>query len=837
MICPSCGKEIGNSPHCIYCGAHLPQKDTRFDTTVISSDSDLRNRLAQQPPSGPHAPGSPPAGQGRPLNPSVPGGSPQPAIPVPQPGYNQGGPQFTPRPPAQPLPIQTPPNAPRPATPQPPGGFPQQQAYRPPVQQGGQPIPIRPASPQPHPGQPQTPGAIPGQPVPPQSIRPSQPPYQQPAQAHPGMPVSPGQPGQVQQQRPIQPQPPFQQQRPTAIPSAPGQPMNPINPQPVPIKPVSPQPIPRQPQQFASSGVPAQPPQAPPAFNMAPPSSPPPGTGFPSAGNPAHAPLKPQENSGNGFAMREVAPGEFEMPDDADIPPIGLTLMPLDDDEQQEQAEPFLQTPQKQEEDFQFPREEYNKGPRLQEREKLRGNEMVYKLALTVITVAAFFTLKVLTTIQIGLKNPYDKLFFIRLLIFLALVGFTTYAYMQKSLSREKDSLFKKITISFVVAVFIGSFVGTTGIGVSAGSNFFLASGTDYYRLVDIPNAISRNPAISPNGKNVVCTYSADRRMAPVITLLALNLDDKDKPADIKRTSVIAHGKMDWLSPTEIIYPAEKIGPYDPFAFKLLNPNTGDDSIFFTSRDFAYIGDFQYNIETGKIAASSSGLIWSIDPETYEAFVISGLDNLLREADPKPDYTSFKNNPQGFITSLSNEYITMFSYAFSDSRPTFTSDGKTVYFIRTVKNNNTTNEIYRVQVDKLLDPKSAQSINSYDDMHEYFYDSSEQITSNPYKYTNLSSSPKGRFVASWVTVTSGEGSAVEEKALVLVDAQEKTHVKVFPFYQTDANITSIDWSQDGKYLVGDMSGGMGTIVVLIEVPSLIQNLDEKYKVTRSDKQE
>ena len=65
--------------------------------------------------------------------------------------------------------------------------------------------------------------------------------------------------------------------------------------------------------------------------------------------------------------------------------------------------------------EFDKARLESQRKPIIPEREQLAGNEVTYKIVAVALTLISFFTLKVIDTLRIGLNNPYDKIFFIRL--------------------------------------------------------------------------------------------------------------------------------------------------------------------------------------------------------------------------------------------------------------------------------------------------------------------------------------------------------------------------------------------------------------------------------------
>lgn len=480
-------------------------------------------------------------------------------------------------------------------------------------------------------------------------------------------------------------------------------------------------------------------------------------------------------------------------------------------------------------EDMHFGKEK-QRDPYLRQRDDLAGNEVTYKIITIAMTIVTFLTLNVIGTLRMGIGNPYDKLFFVRLLIFSMILSFTVYVCIQKEL-RNKEPLIKKIIIGLAIAGFIGSFMGSTGIGTSAESNFFTYTGTPYYRLVDKGRAYARKPVVAPNNKNVVITYAPDLAFRPAITLLEIDLKNEDEPAKMLKTSTECSGKPYWYSPTEVIYPGRKSNPFEPFRFNLFEVNSRSSTTLYSTVDYNFILDYHYNYKTRKIAASFSGIIWTLDPLSGEVLPVSGLDSLLRQYEARPDHSAFNADPRAFISSLAENAASITSPPFFDEMPRFNGTGKYVYYTRSTPGTQNSNDIFRVNLHKVIGSEKKQQVSSYEELHDYLYELSEIVTSDPYRYTCIAVSPNGRFVASWANATAGDGVRKTEKALVLFDIVEKTHIRIFPFYSTLANVQSLDWSPDGSFIVADMNSTLNSIIAYVGVPNLVQKLDKKYGET------
>jgi WD40 repeat protein len=480
--------------------------------------------------------------------------------------------------------------------------------------------------------------------------------------------------------------------------------------------------------------------------------------------------------------------------------------------------------------EFQFAEEERKKGPYISDHKKHSGNEVTYKIITIAITILAFFSLRIIDTLRIGVSNPYDKIFFVRLLIFGFIFSFTGYMFFIKNLGK-KESLVKTIILILVIIGFIGSFIGISGISTSADSNFFVAEAGTYYRLLDNPKGQAKNPSFSPNGNMAVMNYAPNNMLENTIHLLKINLDNEDKPGQIVEMPATCNKQMYWYSASEIIFPGLKISPTEPFRFELLDANTSNITTIYSSYEYNFITSYDYNRTEKKIAGAFANLIWILDLDGGQVIPVTGLDILARQYENVPPASDFTLNPAGFLSSLKDNRALIAEMPYLDISPRFAADGKTVYFVRTDPANPNNSNICRVNLENLLGAQTQSGIKTSADLMEYLMNSTEILTTDQTSYGNIAVSPGSRFIASWVRARKGDSPniSMNENALVLFDTNEKTLIRIFPTYPTEAYINQLDWSPDGKYLIADMSSGINSIIIMIEVPSAIVKMDEQAK--------
>lgn len=770
-------------------------------------------------------PARPVAPQQAPIRPVQPGMQPQmrPAQPVPaRPIAPQGGQVNIPQPvnqPAQPRPL----------------GQPVQPGMTPPAQQP-QRITAQPVSPRPVPPQD---GAIPAA---------------QPMQIKPITPVpQTGTPG-MQGARPPQPvpmgiHPPAAVPVPnTAIPQQPGQ-GRPIPPVGFPVAaqpPVfqQPQPQPARPVPVPDQGIPPQQPLRPAPVPLTPENLQP--AGMENIGNqPVYESgidIKPMDESMEVISSGDFFASEgnmFEPPssgssgDDGALPPA-FARAQENDTGSPFGVDPATEFPGKgavgqwNADEFQFAQEERKKGPYISEQKPHAGNEVTYKIISIALTIIGFFSLRIIDTLRIGVSNPYDKIFFVRLIIFAILFSFTGYLFFVKNLGK-KEAFVKTFLIILVVLGAIGSFIGMDGITTSAESNFFVADSPMYYRLLDNPKGMAKYPAYSPSGNMAVMNYAPNNMIDNTIHLIKINLENEDKPAQFVERPATCSKQMYWYSSSEIIYPGLKISPTDPFKFMLLDANSGSISTLYTSYDYGLISDFDYSRVAKKITGSYANLIWTLDPESGELMPVTGLDMLARQYETLPTASDFTLNPAGFLSALKENRNLIPQVPYLDLHPRFSPDGKMIYFVRTDPAKPASSNICRVNIAELTATQNKSNLKTSADLMEYFMNSTEVLTTEPTFYGRIAVSPGSRFIASWVRARQGDNPNItkNENALVLFDTKEKTLIRIFPTYPTDAAIDQMDWSPDGKYIIADMNSGISSIVVIIEIPPVIVKMDQE----------
>jgi hypothetical protein len=477
---------------------------------------------------------------------------------------------------------------------------------------------------------------------------------------------------------------------------------------------------------------------------------------------------------------------------------------------------------------FPFGQEEKKKGPYISEHKEHSGNEVTYKIISIAITIIAFFSLRIIDTLRIGVSNPYDKIFFIRLLIFGMIFSFTGYMLFVKNLGK-KETLVKTIIIILLVVGFIGSFIGISGISTSADSNFFVADAEAYYRLMDNPKGQAKNPAFSPSGKMAVMNYAPNNMLENTIHLLKINLDNEEKPAEIVEMPVTCNKQMYWYSASEIIFPGLKISPTEAFRFELLDANTGNVNTIYSSYEYNFSTDFDYSRSVKKIAGAFANLIWILDPEGGELMPVTGLDILARQYENTPPASDFTLNPMGFLSSLKDNRVVITEMPYLDTSPRFAPDGKAIYFVRTDPANPNNSNICRVNLENLTNAEKLSGLKTSADLMDFLMNSTEVLTPEPTAYGQIAVSPGSRFVVCWVRARKGDSPniSMNENALVIFDTYEKTLIRIFPTYPTEAYINQLDWSPDGKYLIADMSAGINSIIIMIEVPAAIVKMDEQ----------
>ena len=467
------------------------------------------------------------------------------------------------------------------------------------------------------------------------------------------------------------------------------------------------------------------------------------------------------------------------------------------------------------------------RGAYISSKRQYSGNEVIYKIIAVAMTVISFFTLRVIDTLRVGTANPYDKIFYLRLIIFAVIFTFAVYLFFVKELGKKEVKV-KKTVIALAIVAFIGSFIGRTGISTSEESNFFISDADQYYRFLESGKGYAGMPVFSPNGGNVVAHYKPDPAFNAEITLLKLRLDNEESPAKVVKTGISCSRQMYWYSPTEILYPARKVNPTEPFRFRLANAFSGSVKDFYVTYNYNFTVDYDFNINTKRITAAFSNLIWLLELETNEVTVLSGLDMLLREYEVHPAASEYTSNPRGFIKGLMGNLPYITSMSFMDASPRFNQSGDVIYFTRGSQGNQRINDIYRLRLDRIIGNDVPSNLSGYQELHDYMMETSELITSDPYHYGNLAVSPGGRFVAGWIWARKDNDPSIRknEDALVIYDVETKTPIRIFPTYPTEAYIQYADWSPDGKYIIADMKSGLNAIIVLIEVPDLIVGLDK-----------
>ncbi len=464
----------------------------------------------------------------------------------------------------------------------------------------------------------------------------------------------------------------------------------------------------------------------------------------------------------------------------------------------------------------------------IRENEKLSGNEVLFKLIMVVITGVSLLTLKVISTINMGMSNPYDKLSFIRLIIWAIVFVFTVYLVLQKELG-NREGLFKKIIIFLAVAAFLGSFIGGTGVGTHPDSNFYTIE-MDHVRLWDRGKAYARKPAFSPNNKMVVMNYQRDLSFKPSLAFLEINLENKEEPGKIKRTDIACQSYPYWYSQSEIIYPPEKASQYEAFRLNVLNLNMDAISTLYATGDYNFTMDFHFNYRSQRIVASYSGFVWILNPQNGEVLPISQLNSLYNQYEVLPDFTEFNTDTRGFITNLQYNLPAITNKTTYDIQPHMSHDGRYAYFLRTNVNRKQHSDIYRVDLEKIFVDDKQPRVSDGAELQEALIDMNEQITDDDYYYSCITVSPNGRFVAAWLRAIKGEGVEQNEECLVIYDTIEKAHLRIFPFYVTEAHVEALDWSPDGKHIVADMYSTLNCIIVLVDVPEFIQKLDEEAAI-------
>jgi hypothetical protein len=479
---------------------------------------------------------------------------------------------------------------------------------------------------------------------------------------------------------------------------------------------------------------------------------------------------------------------------------------------------------------FPFGQEERKKGPYISDHKEHSGNEVTYKIITIAITILAFFSLRIIDTLRIGVSNPYDKIFFVRLLIFGLIFSFTGYMLFIKNLGK-KESLVKTIIIILLIVGFIGSFIGISGISTSADSNFFVADAGTYYRLMDNPKGQAKSPSFSPSGKMAVMNYAPNNMLENTIHLLRINLENEEKPAEIVEMPATCNKQMYWYSASEIIFPGLKISPTEPFRFELLDANTGNITTLYSSYEYNFITNFDYSRAAKKIVGAYANLIWILDPEGGEVMPVTGLDILARQYEDAPPASDFTLNPAGFLSSLKDNRAAIAEMPYLDTSPRFAPDGKAIYFVRTDPANPNNSNICRVNLENLTETGKQSGLKTSADLMEYLMDSTEILTTDATSYGQIAVSPGSRFLVCWVRARKGDSPniSMNENALVVFDTYEKALIRIFPTYPTEAYIDQLDWSPDGKYLIADMSAGINSIIIMIEVPSAIVKMDEQAR--------
>jgi len=477
---------------------------------------------------------------------------------------------------------------------------------------------------------------------------------------------------------------------------------------------------------------------------------------------------------------------------------------------------------------FPLGQEERKKGPYISDHKEHSGNEVTYKIISIAITIIAFFSLRIIDTLRIGVSNPYDKIFFVRLLIFGFIFSFTGYMLFIKNLGK-KESLVKTIIIILLIIGFIGSFIGISGISTSADSNFFVADAGTYYRLLDNPKGLAKSPSFSPSGKMAVMNYAPNNMLENTIHLLRINLENEDKPAEIVEMPMACNKQMYWYSASEIIFPGIKISPSEPFRLELLDANTGNVTTIYSSYEYNFITNYDYSRAAKKIAGAYANLIWTLDLEGRELMPVTGLDILARQYEAAPPASDFTLNPAGFLSSLKDNRAVIAEMPYMDTSPRFSPDGKSIYFVRTDPANPNNSNICRVNLENLTGTLKQSGLKTSADLMEYLMNSTEILTPEPTAYGQIAVSPGSRFVVCWVRARKGDSPdiSMNESALVVFDTYEKSLIRIFPTYPTEASIDQLDWSPDGKYLIADMSAGINSIIIMIEVPPAIVKMDEE----------
>lgn len=481
-------------------------------------------------------------------------------------------------------------------------------------------------------------------------------------------------------------------------------------------------------------------------------------------------------------------------------------------------------------EEFPFEREETRKGPYISKQQSHTGNEATYKIITIAMTIIAFFSLRIIDTLRVGISNPYDKIYFIKLIIFGLMFSFTGYLFFIKQLGK-KESLVKTAIIILLIIGVLGSFLGISGITTSADSNFYSVDAPIYYRLLDSPKGMAKNPVFSPNGDMAVINYAPNNMVENTIHILKINLANEEKPADKVELPVACNKQMYWRSNSEIIFPGRKINPTEPFKFEMIEANTGIVGTIFMSYDYNFTMDFDYSRNTNKIVASFANILWTLDLESGEIMPITGLDILARQIDQAPVPSDISINPKDFMVSLAALRGSVSSFPYLDISPRFSPDGKEVFFIRTNPNNPQDSRICRVRLDNINGAVKPTGLKTSADLMEYLQNTVEILSPDATAYGNIAVSPSSRFLACWVRAKNGDSQniSMNENALVIFDINEKALIRIFPTYQTEARIDSMDWSKDSKYLIADMASGVNSIIIMIELPSAIYDMDIKGK--------
>lgn len=463
----------------------------------------------------------------------------------------------------------------------------------------------------------------------------------------------------------------------------------------------------------------------------------------------------------------------------------------------------------------------------MHEEKKHAGNEVTYKIITIAMTILAFFSLRIIDTLRIGINNPYDKIFFVRLLIFAALFSFTGYLFFIKKLGKKEPLIKTAIIVLFVIA-FIGSFIGMSGVSTSGESNFFSADAETYYRLLENPKGIAKCPSFSPDGKMAVINYSPNNMLENTIHILKINLDNEDKPAEKVELPATCNKQVYWISASEIIYPGRKVSPSEPFKFEVIEANSGMTNTVFTSFEYNFVMDYDYNQETHKIAASYANLIWILDLETGAIMPVTGLDILARQFETPPTPSDLEVSPANFAQSLVANRESLTDVPYLDQSPRFSKDGKTLFFVRTNPNNMQDSSICKVDLAKLDGTEKPKGLKNSADVMEYLMNMTEILTVDPTFYGKIAVSPSARFISCWVRAKKGDNPniAFNENALVIFDTKEKALIRIFPTYLTEASTDQMDWSPDGKYLIADMNTGVNSIIIMIEVPKAIVKMEQ-----------